>query len=200
MGMNGSSKTPEGTMFVDVGGGSTKVSVLSPRGIVASQFSTRSGIKMDQAIMNLVKEKYHVRIGRKEAESLKIALGAQWDLEQTPRISETFGLSLVSGLPVKIAVTGEDIASVVNPILYDIFKCIRDVIQRTPPAILADIREHGIKLIGGGSQLKGLDILISRITGFRAYVVERPNYINAVGAGKSLDYINEFRDSLQDLH
>lgn len=55
MGMNGSSKTPEGTMFVDVGGGSTKVSVLSPRGIVASQFSTRSGIKMDQAIMNLVK-------------------------------------------------------------------------------------------------------------------------------------------------
>ena len=30
--------------------------------------------------------------------------------------------------------------------------------------------------------------------------IERPNYINAVGAGKSLDYINEFRDSLQDLH
>lgn len=71
-------------------------------------------------------------------------------------------------------------------------------VRRQP--FLADIREHGIKLIGGGSQLKGLDILISRITGFRAYVVERPNYINAVGAGKSLDYIDEFRDSLQDLH
>ena len=55
-------------------------------------------------------------------------------------------------------------------------------------------------LVGGVSQLKGIDELITRITGIVAKVAERPSYVNAIGAGASLEYINEFRDSLQDLH
>ncbi len=189
-----------GSLVVDLGGGSTKVSVLSSNGIVVSHFGTESGLEMDQAVMAVVREKYHVRIGRKEAENLKIALGAAWDLDQAPRVAETYGLSVVSGCPMKIAVTGEDVAYALNPILYKIFKNIQDVLQRTPPALLASIREQGILLIGGVSQLKGMDELITRITSITARVAERPSYVNAIGAGMSLQYINDFRDSLQDLH
>ena len=187
-------------MIVDMGGGSTKISVLSKQGIVVSHFSRESGSSMDMAVLNTVRDKYHIRIGRKEAESLKIALGASWDLDRQPRIAETCGLSIVSGLPVKIAVTSEDIAGAINPILYKIFTHIRDVLQRTPPALLASIRENGIMMIGGGSQLRGMDDLISRIIGVPARVADRPSYVNAVGAGSALNYINDFRDSLQDLH
>ena len=42
--------------------------------------------------------------------------------------------------------------------------------------------------------------LYTRITGIAAKVAERPSYVNAIGAGASLNYINAFRDSLQDLH
>ena len=115
-------------------------------------------------------------------------------------MAETYGLSIVSGSPVKIAVTAEDVAHAINPILYRIFKNIQDVLQRTPPALLAAIREQGIMLVGGVSQLKGIDELITRITGIAAKVAERPSYVNAIGAGASLNYINAFRDSLQDLH
>lgn len=200
MGMGLTGGESVGNMVVDFGGGSTKIATLSAHGIVVSHFSLESGNELDQAIMSTIRDKYHVRIGKKEAESLKIALGASWDLDSAPRVAETCGLSLVSGYPVKIAVTGEDIAHAINPILYKIFKSIRDVIQRTPPALLASIREQGIHLIGGGAQLAGLDELVSRVTGIPAHVAKRPNYVNAVGAGMSLDYINEFRDSLQDLH
>ena len=191
---------PEGRMIVDIGGGSTKISVLSKQGIVVSHFSTESGSTMDTAVLNTVRDRYHIRIGRKEAESLKIALGASWDLDRQPRIAETSGLSIVSGLPVKIAVTSEDIAGAINPILYKIFTHIRDVLQRTPPALLASIRENGIMMIGGASQLKGMDDLISKVIGVPARVADRPSYVNAVGAGSALNYINDFRDSLQDLH
>lgn len=190
----------EGSLIVDIGGGSSKISVLSRNGIVVSHFSNDSGTDMDRAIVSLIRERYHVRLGRKEAESLKIALGAAWDLDKAARVAETCGLSLVSGYPVKIAVTGEDIAYAVNPILYRIFKDIRDVIQLSPPALLASIRENGISLVGGGSQLLGFDELITRITGIPARVADRPSYVNAIGAGMALNYINEFRDSLQDLH
>ena len=191
---------PTGSMIVDIGGGSTKISVLSKQGIVVSHFSTESGSTMDTAVLNTVRDRYHIRIGRKEAESLKIALGASWDLDRQPRIAETSGLSIVSGLPVKIAVTSEDIAGAINPILYKIFTHIRDVLQRTPPALLASIRENGIMMIGGASQLKGMDDLISKVIGVPARVADRPSYVNAVGAGSALNYINDFRDSLQDLH
>lgn len=99
-----------------------------------------------------------------------------------------------------MAVTSEDIAGALNPILYKIFTHIRDVLQRTPPALLASIRENGIMMVGGGSQLRGLADLITRVIGVPARVADRPSYVNAVGAGSALNYINSFRDSLQDLH
>ncbi|WP_296953863.1 rod shape-determining protein [uncultured Dialister sp.] len=200
MGIGIGKQPKEGTMIVDLGGGSTKIAVLSKHGIVASHFSIASGSEMDQAVLNTVRDRYHILIGRKSAESLKIALGALWDLKSGPQIAEISGLSIVSGLPVKMAVTGEDIAHAINPVLYKIFKDIRDVLQRTPPSLLQAIKEDGIILVGGGAQLRGIDKLISRVIGVPAYVAERPSYVNAVGAGSALDYINEFRDSLQDLH
>lgn len=55
-------------------------------------------------------------------------------------------------------------------------------------------------MVGGGSQLRGLADLITRVIGVPARVADRPSYVNAVGAGSALNYINSFRDSLQDLH
>ena len=52
----------------------------------------------------------------------------------------------------------------------------------------------------GVSERKGNYKLITRNTGIAAKVGERPSYVNAIGAGASLNYINAFRDSLQDLH
>ena len=85
-----------------------------------------------------------------------MALGVEWDLNRDTRICEVCGISTITELPVKIAVTGEIVAQALNPILYRIFSGITSVIQMTPPAILGDIREHGIVLIGGVAQLKGL--------------------------------------------
>ena len=190
----------QGVLIVDIGGGSTKISVVSRHGVVNSHFSTESGMLMDEAIMNVILEKYHIRIGRKAAETLKMALGVEWDLNRDTRICEVCGISTITELPVKIAVTGEIVAQALNPILYRIFSGITSVIQMTPPAILGDIREHGIVLIGGVAQLKGLKELVLKVTDIKARVADHPSYVNAVGAGSALEYMDYFRDSLQDLH
>lgn len=190
----------QGVLVVDIGGGSTKISVVSRHGVVRSHFSTESGILMDEAVMNAVLEKYHVRIGRKAAETLKIALGVDWDLHRDVRVCEVCGISTITELPVKIAVTGEIVAQALNPILYRIFSGITSVIQTTPPAILGDIRNHGIVLIGGVAQLRGLKELVLNVTEMKARVADHPSYVNAVGAGSALEYMDYFRDSLQDLH
>ena len=156
----------QGVLIVDIGGGSTKISVVSRHGVV----------------------------------TLKMTLGVEWDLNRDTRICEVCGISTITELPVKIAVTGEIVAQALNPILYRIFSGITSVIQMTPPAILGDIREHGIVLIGGVAQLKGLKELVLKVTDMKAHVADHPSYVNAVGAGSALEYMDYFRDSLQDLH
>ena len=73
-------------------------------------------------------------------------------------------------------------------------------IERTPPVLLEDIRKEGILLIGGAARLKGIEKLISRLIGVEAQTADKASYVNAVGAGAALEYIDSFRDSLQDLH
>ncbi len=200
MGLGDSGRKREGTFVVDIGGGSTKISVVSDHGVVGSQFISVSGTSMDEEIMNVILEKYHVRIGRRAAEMLKIALGVEWDLKRDAQVCEVCGISTMSGLPVKIVVTGEHVAQALNPNLYQIFSGITAVLQKTPPAILSDIRRQGIMLTGGVAQLKGLKELIEHVTDMDAHVADHPSYVNAVGAGSALEYMDYFRDSLQELH
>lgn len=189
-----------GAMIVDVGGGSVKISILSRHGIVVSDWLKEGGLSMDQAVMTYVQDKYRVRIGRKAAEEAKIALGITGATSKALHAAEVAGSSVVTALPMKLEVTGDDVRDALQPIMDQICRRVLAVLQRTPPALLADIRDHGILLTGGASQLRGFDDLISKVTGMPAFVAENPSYINAIGAGSALEYMDLFRDSLQDLH
>lgn len=200
MGLGVKTKDREGTFIIDAGGGATKMSIVSRHGVVSSDYSLQSGGFMDEAIINMVMEKYHVHIGRNAAEMLKIALGAMWDVDHNAQVCEVCGISAVSGLPTKIVVTGENVARALNPILYQMFSKVIAVMQTTPPAILEDIRRTGVMLIGGVAQLKGFSELLGQVIDMPIHVADHPAYVNAVGAGSALEYMDYFRDSLQDLH
>lgn len=200
IGMGLSVDRMEGAMVVDVGGGSVNISSVSRHGIVASDTLFEAGMAMDQAIQMRVQEKYRVQIGRQTAERIKRQLGIRFLVSRRMEAAEAAGKSLVTGLPVRLGVTGEDAAEALQPIVMNIYRRILGVMQKTPPTILASIRRRGIFLSGGGGQLAGLDAVITRAAGIPAYTVEDPMYVNAMGAGAALDYMDFMRDSLQDLH
>lgn len=200
MGIKNKRKDCQGFFLIDFGGGSVKISVLSKRGIVISDSLKYGGIYMDQAIISYIRKQYHVNISRKSAESLKITLGVTWELDHAQRTAEVSGQSLDTGLPVRISVTSKDIYQALSSILNKVFLQIINVLQQTPPVLLSDIKNDGIIMSGALSQLKGLSNMIGNITGISTYVINQPSYINAIGAGKALEYMHLFRDSLQDLH
>ena len=57
-----------------------------------------------------------------------------------------------------------------------------------------DILKNGIYMAGGGSLLYGLDKLITRVTGIRTTVAKNPISCVAMGTGKYLSGISQFRD------
>jgi rod shape-determining protein MreB len=62
-------------------------------------------------------------------------------------------------------------------------------LEKTPPELAADIVDRGIYMAGGGSLLKGLDLLLKEETNLPIYVAQDPIDCVVVGAGKILEDI-----------
>ena len=177
---------PEGTMIVDIGGGTSEMAVLSLGGIVASNSIRIAGEKLDVDIVNYIKNKYNVLIGIGEAEEVKKKIGAATKTMTDEKVNIK-GRDLVSGLPKTITVTSTDINEAIADSLYEILRVLRITLEQTPPELSADIMESGIVLCGGVSLLKNLDRYISQNTGIPVYVAENPSECVIRGVGASLE-------------
>lgn len=185
---------PTGSMIVDIGGGTAEVAVISLGGIVTSQSIRIAGDNMDESIISHIRKKYSLLIGERSAESIKMDIGmarkADPDVEMDIR-----GRDLLTGLPKTVTVTAEEISLALDDTVDAIVDAVKVTLERTPPELAADVMDRGIVLSGGGALLKNLDQVISDETKIPIFVTEEPLESVAIGTGKSLDYIQQFRSS-----
>jgi len=66
---------------------------------------------------------------------------------------------------------------------------IKNILEKTPPELAADIMQNGLIVVGGVARLRGLDKLISEQTGVRTYIPEDPHLTCAKGTGILLEDI-----------
>ncbi len=74
-----------------------------------------------------------------------------------------------------------------------ILDTIRRALENAPPALLADIRERGLVLTGGGALLTGLDALIHRMTGIPASLADDPLASVVTGCGMTIENPDRWR-------
>jgi len=186
---------PTGSMIVDVGGGTSEVAVISLGGIVASRSVRCAGDAIDAAIIGYIKKKYNLLIGERTAENVKLTIGSAFPSENEETM-EIKGRNLLNGLPENVTVTSQEIRDAMVEPLSRIIDAIKSTLEETPPELAADIIDQGITLAGGGSLLRGLDKLINRETGIPVYIAEFPLDCVAEGAGKVLENMDKYQDTL----
>jgi len=179
---------PEGSMVVDIGGGTSDVAVISLGGIVKSESVRIGGNKIDEAIHKYVKREYNLIIGDRTAEEIKIGIGSAFPLDEELTM-EVKGRDMVNGLPKTIIVTSGEVRDAISEVVHQIVLRTRSVLEQTPPELAADIVSHGIWLTGGGAMLRGLDKLLAHETGIPVQVADDPLSCVAIGAGQALDHI-----------
>lgn len=177
---------PQGSMIIDIGGGTTEIAVISLGGIVYARSIRVGGDEMDGAIIEHMKKNYNLMIGERTAEEIKIKVGSAWQLEEELTI-EVRGRDLITGLPKFIRVNSEEIREALQGPMREIVEATKVTLERTPPELAADLIERGIVLCGGGSLLKGMDKLISEETGLACFVADDPLTAVALGTGKMLE-------------
>lgn len=185
---------PNGSMVVDIGGGTTDIAVISLGGVVVRDSIKVAGDKFDEAIIKYIRTKYKIMIGEKTAEDLKILIGSAFKGSRN-LLTTMKGRNLVTGLPDKLEIRTEEIRESLLESVTLIVDSVKSVLEKTPPELAADIIEKGILMTGGGALLDGLDKLIEFETGVQVTVAS--NSVEAVveGTGQVLGYLDKL-DSL----
>ncbi len=187
--------SPAGNMIINIGGGTTEVAVISLGGIVAWASVRIAGNKMDEAISEYIKRKYNLAIGERTAEEIKIQIGTAVPLKQKEEL-EIRGLDLTEGLPKNIVINADEISEAITTPLKDIIQAIKSVLAETPPELAADIMERGMLLTGGGSMLRNINELITKVTGVPSFVADEAIYCVAKGTGMILDNLKLYKKSI----
>lgn len=187
---------PTGTMVVDIGGGTCDVAVISLGGVVVRSSIKIAGDKFDEAIIKHVRSKHKIMIGEKTAEDLKISTGAAFkgDREVTTSVR---GRNLMTGLPDEVQITTGELRNALSEPVSAIVHSVKEVLEKTPPELAADIIDSGIIMTGGGALLYGLDKLIEFETGINVSIANQSVECVAEGTGKVLDYFDKL-DSNSD--
>jgi len=176
---------PTGNMIIDIGGGTTEVAIISMSGIVYSKSIRIAGDEMDEAIVNYIKRKYNLLIGERTAEEVKISIGSAYPMEKSMTM-EVKGRDLVAGIPKTLQVSDEEIREALTETFGTIVEAVKIALERTPPELAADIVDKGVVVAGGGSLIKGLDILLKEATGLPIVLADDPLSAVALGAGAVL--------------
>ncbi len=182
-----------GCMVVDIGGGTSDVAVISLGGIVVSDSIKVAGDRFDDAIVKYIRKKHNAVIGDRTAESVKINIGSVYKMDEEKSM-EVRGRSLLSGLPMSITITSEEIREALDEVAVQIVDTVHSVLERTPPELVGDIAENGVALTGGGAMISGLDKLLMEKTGIRVYLADDPLSCVAKGTGAALDNLHVLRD------
>ncbi|MBE2985477.1 rod shape-determining protein [Campylobacter sp. RM9344] len=182
-------REPQGSLIVDIGGGTTEIGVVSLGGLVISKSIRTAGDKIDTSIVNYIKEKYNLLIGERTGEEIKIGVGSaiQLDKELTVVVK---GRDQVSGLLSRVELTSEDVREAMREPLKEIADALKTVLEMMPPDLAGDIVETGIVLTGGGALIRGLDKYLSDIVKLPVFVADEPLLAVAHGTGKALEEIS----------
>ncbi len=187
---------PVGHLVADVGGGRSEMAVVSMGGVVSGRSVAIGGFDLDAAVQRHIRDEYGVAIGEKAAEEIKIAIGSAFPTP-TGKAAVVIGRELASGNTVQVRLSEDEIRKAIGEPVRGIVEAVRRTLAEAPPELTHDVLETGMFLTGGGALLRGFDMLLAQECEVPVHVVERPLETVAIGTGRMLEHLEDYRSAFQ---
>lgn len=179
-------REPVGSLIVEMGGGTCEIAVISLSGITTRKSIKIAGDELNRNVMMYAREVFNLLLGEKQAEEIKIKIGSAVELPDKMEFPMR-GRDMVTGLPREIMINDSQVREAMIKSLRVIVDSIKDILEITPPELVADIHERGILLSGGGALLRGIDQLIARAIEIPVRIADDPLTSVVRGTGILLD-------------
>lgn len=184
---------PIGNMVVDIGGGTTGISVISLSGIVCDESIRVAGDEFTADVTEAMRRYHSLLIGERTAEQIKIQVGsALKELDNPPEDVAVNGRDLVTGIPKQILVSYTEIADALDKSIFKIEEGVLRALEKTPPELASDIFRRGLYLTGGGALLRGLDKRIASKIKMPVHIADDPLRSVVRGTGMALKHIDKY--------
>lgn len=181
---------PSGNMVVDIGGGTSDIAVLSMGDIVTCESIKVAGDVFDNDILQYIKREYKLLIGERTSENIKIQIGTVFPGGRNEEM-DIRGRDMLTGLPRTISIRSEEIEKCLRESVALIIQAAKNVLEKTPPELSADIIDRGVILTGGGALMHGIDSLLADALKVPVLIAEHPMDCVAIGTGIMLNNIGK---------
>lgn len=194
IGINLPIREPVGSMIIDTGGGNSDIAVISLGGVVRSKNVRIAGVKLNQDIVSFIRNEFKILIGEETAERLKISVGSILPSSEHPIEETVRGRDLVTGLPREVVITDTDIREAVGSSVEMLIQAVKEVLETTPPEVLADVMKRGIFLVGGGALIKGFPEVLEEELKIPVFVAPDPLTAVVRGTGIVLEDMARYKE------
>lgn len=175
---------PAAQIVVNVGAGLTQITVVSNGDVVAEASSTIAGNQFDAAISRYVTDEFGIRISGEQARRIKHRLAAVRGWSDEPGESMTVsGQDEASQLPREITLSRIDVTEAIDPLIADLAGFVEEFIGSLSSDMAADIKAHGLHLIGGTTELPGLNDHLAKALGVTVHGRVNPSRTVIEGVG-----------------
>lgn len=178
----------KGHLILDIGGGTTEMTVIASGGVAASKMIPIGGNDFTEALIRYVRKTYNIELGEVSAEESKIDSGSI-AITDPADMCEIRGKNLLNGIPVKMDISVNETVPVYEETGRRILSELTSFIDKLDPEIISDVTEGGIFLAGGGSCLSGMERFIGDNMKMKIIREDNPDEYAAYGAGLASDYI-----------
>jgi rod shape-determining protein MreB len=193
LGMGIDVEEPVGNMIIDIGGGTTGITVVALAGIICDQSIRIAGDEFTSDIVETIRRYHSLLIGERTAEQIKIQIGAAYKgIDNPPDDMAVYGRDLVTGIPKEIIVTYQEIAEALDKSIFKIEEGILKALETTPPEIASDIYRRGMYITGGGALLRGIDKRLEAKIKLPVHIADDPLTSVVKGTGIALKHYDSY--------
>ncbi len=183
-------KKPRGSLICDIGGGTTECASISMGNIVVAKSARIGGNDLSNAISDYILHERSVIVGRSTAQTIMQTVGTAVYRNEEVAVTAA-GKHRDTSFPVLFEITSTEVYWILKSYMEEILSLIRNVLEETPPELVADIGEDGLVICGGAANLYGMARYLEWNLGLRTSVAEDAGECAAFGLGRLLKNMKE---------
>jgi rod shape-determining protein MreB and related proteins len=173
-------------IVVDIGEGITEVAVIRAGAVISSKTSTKACAAFHNELQILARDRYGIRLSRRDAERLTQELGTAPGTNVENWSSE-IRADLNTGNEASICLTSLQVNQAIHPPIIELGKVVNGFLLDLPDDIACEVIESGISLTGGGACLRGMADFLGALTRMQVRISHNPLHAVISGAAKMLE-------------
>lgn len=177
--------SPMGQLLVHVGASRTEVAMIFIGEMVTHLTIPVGGVQFDSAIIEYMRQKHGIFIGKRTAEQIKIRIGTVAKSAEEQHL-DVKGRCMKTKQPRIVTISSKEMLGALTEPLTSILDAIIAVIEQTGDDMRADIVKGGVVLTGGGL-LNGFDKFLDEVMGLRVRCAANAETAAVEGAAAALD-------------